>query len=75
VVLCDFCDADFGSYYPDYLGLPGNVPGDYPDGYPLELVEKVEPKCQDVDSYCPVCKHRLMFLQFLRAVRAHDHDA
>ena len=69
VVLCDFCDADFGSYYPSYLGLPGEVPGDYPLGYPLELVQKVEPACRGEDWYCESCRYRGDFLAFLSAVR------
>ena len=37
IVLCDFCDADFGSYYPDYFGMSGEFPKDYP----LELIKKL----------------------------------
>jgi len=75
VVLCDFCDADFGSYYPEYLGLPGKTPGDYPNGYPLELVDRVEPACQGMDLYCTSCQHRLAYLLFIKAVREHSRDA
>lgn len=66
LVLCDFCDADFGSYYPDYWGLPGGFPMDYP----LELVGKVEQPVAGEDGYCPQCKHRLAFLDFRAAVLA-----
>lgn len=65
LVLCDFCDADFGSYYPDYFGLPESSPQDYP----LELVEIVDSPSISTDLYCPLCKRRLAFLQFLKAVR------
>jgi hypothetical protein len=75
VVLCDFCDADFGSYYPEYLGLPGKVPGDYPEGYPLELVGKAEATCNGTDLYCSSCKHRFAFLRFLDAIRSQKHGA
>jgi len=68
LVLCDFCDADFGSYYPDYFGLPE---GPLPD-YPLQLVRQVETPVLSKDLYCSHCKHRLAFLDFLSKVRAHN---
>src|SRR6476659_4205749 len=67
IVLCNFCDADFGSYYPSYFGLPdrGGVIGDV-----LELVRSVDPTPYPItDGYCEQCKHRLAFLNFLAAVR------
>ena len=60
IVLCDFCDADFGSYHPDYWGLPE---GPLPE-YPLQLVRKVDSPCIAKDFYCACCKHRLAFLMF-----------
>ena len=66
IVLCDFCDADFGSYYPDYWGLSGNTPGE--QSYELELLEKlVSPRVSE-DLYCPSCERRLAFLRFRAAV-------
>jgi hypothetical protein len=69
IVLCDFCDADFGSYFPDFWGLPA---GPLPD-YPLELVRPVDRPEISKDQYCAACKHRLAFLLFRR--RAIDHNA
>lgn len=72
VVLCDFCDADFGSYKPGYLGLP-----DHERLAPncLEFVREVDPTSQaHHDKYCPLCRHRLAFLQFLAEVRARRAD-
>lgn len=68
LVLCDFCDADFGSYHPDYFGRPA---GPHPD-YPLQLIRKVEQPSLAKDFYCPNCKHRLAFLIFLSKVRAKN---
>ncbi len=68
LVLCDFCDADFGSYFPSYLGLPEGAPQDYP----LELIAMVPSPAIAKDLYCNHCKHRLAFLQFLKAARAHN---
>lgn len=63
IVLCDFCDADFGSYYPDYFGLPGEFPQDYP----LTLIRKVIEPDIEKDLYCSNCQHRSKFLDFRQA--------
>ncbi len=60
IVLCDFCDADFGSYLPRYWGLPE---GPLPD-YPLRLIRKLQSPKVSQDAYCASCKHRLAFLSF-----------
>lgn len=63
ITLCDFCDADFGSYHPEYWGLPA---GPLPD-YPLHLIRKLDRPVIGQDLYCAHCNHRLAFLLF----RAH----
>ena len=68
LVLCDFCDADFGSYYPEYWGLPQ---GPLPD-YPLKQVRKLEHPSIEADWYCATCKHRLAFLTLLKRARAKN---
>jgi hypothetical protein len=68
LVLCDFCDADFGSYFPERWGLP---PGPLPD-YPLNLLSKVATPALSEDSYCSKCNHRLAFLRVLAASRARN---
>lgn len=68
IVLCDFCDADFGSFYPDYFGLPAGPR----QRYPLELVRRAEAPAVSRDLYCPHCKHRLAFLEFVARARAHN---
>jgi len=71
IVLCDFCDADFGSYKPDYFGYPhtGQVIGT--DG--LELVgELPKPWESKREEYCPKCQHRLAFLEFRKMVLKHN---
>lgn len=60
LVLCDFCDADFGSYFPDYWGLPE---GPLPD-YPLQLIRRVEHPDIAQDMYCAACRKRQAFLLF-----------
>lgn len=68
IVLCDFCDADFGSYFPDYFGLPEGPPQEYP----LELIEMLDSPTIGIDLYCSSCRHRLAFLKFLKAARSHN---
>jgi hypothetical protein len=68
VVLSDYCDADFGSYYPSYFGLPDH---DRQALDRLEFVREVDPATQSrYDKYCSVCQHRLAFLRFLAEARA-----
>jgi hypothetical protein len=67
IVLCDFCDADFGSYYPSYFGLPGDMPRDA--NYDLDLISRVENPQPSKDYVCENCHHRLAFLKFLAAAR------
>jgi len=70
VVLCDFCDADFGSYYSSYFGLPGSSLV----GEVLDLVAEVDPDRQPRrDKVCVACNHRLAFLRF-RAAAISLHD-
>lgn len=69
--LCNFCDADFGSYDPDYFGLAGEFPRDYD----LKLVRRIfDPKVQP-DFYCHSCRHRLAFLKFLKNAREANENA
>jgi hypothetical protein len=63
IILCDFCDADFGSYYPDYFGLLGEFPQDYL----LELIEKIKEPIIEKDMYCSKCQHCLKFIKFREA--------
>ena len=67
IVLCDFCDADFGSYFPDYWGMPQRP---HPD-YPLRLVRALESPATGQDFYCGNCKHRLAFLVFRQHAKTH----
>lgn len=68
IVLCDYCDADFASYYPGYFGLPD---GDRSALGNLEFIRDIDPAAQPrYDKYCPECQHRLAFLEFVIAARA-----
>ena len=67
IVLCDFCDRDFGSYYPSYFGLPGEARG--ARNYELDLVARVDDPQPAADFVCESCEHRLAFLKFLATAR------
>ena len=70
IILCDFCDADFGSYYPDFFGLSGKVPADAQ--YELELIDKITNPTPIKDFYCEDCKHRYAFLNFIKKAREYN---
>lgn len=65
LVLCDFCDADFDSYYPDHLGLPEETA----NNNPLEHIYKLKSPRLNEDGYCKKCDARLAFLVFLKNIR------
>ena len=71
IVLCDFCDVDFGSYHPDYFGLPhtGEVLGiDC-----LRFSKEISDPSQGIDLICPECDHRLSFIKFrMAAIEYHQ---
>lgn len=68
IVLCDFCDADFGSYAPDYWGF---LESRLPD-YPLRLIRKLDNPTVSRDLYCAPCSHRLAFLLFRQHAFSHN---
>ncbi len=68
IVLCDFCEADFDSYDPDFLGLPEECANNYPS----ERISKLDDPRPSQDDYCPECDSRLAFLVFLKNVRDNN---
>jgi hypothetical protein len=69
LVLCDFCDVDFGSYDPTFFGLPRGTPLGYGRMQLLQLLE--QPKLSQ-DKYCSQCERRLSFLRFVQRARAQS---
>ena len=65
LVLCNFCDVDFGSYQPEYFGRP--VTQSFGIGQ-MEFIRDVEPFIGQ-DKCCLACERRLKFLEFLVAAR------
>ena len=66
LVLCNFCQVDFGSYDPTYFGLPptARIGFEY-----MSFVRDVIPPPHTFDKVCPQCHCRLGFLQFVSAAR------
>jgi hypothetical protein len=64
IILCNFCDVDFHSYYPEYFGLPRG----YKKSYELDFLRSIEKKSIEKDYYCKTCNRRLAFLNFLSKV-------
>lgn len=69
IILCNFCQADFSSYDPQYFNRPrGTKLGLREFGFIREIRDPVAVK----DRVCPTCGRRLAFLRFLARVREAD---
>jgi hypothetical protein len=63
--LCNFCDADFGSYDPTLFGLPKGARVGFDRMKFIRDVSATNGK----DQYCPKCRHRLAFLKFMQKAK------
>jgi hypothetical protein len=66
VLLCNFCQVDFGSSTPEYFGLPTGSRIGYQT---LEFVREIPDVYIGKDKWCPECGHRLAFLEFVENAR------
>ena len=66
LILCNFCDVDFGSHDPTYFGFKKEkkIGFDY-----FEFIRDIPNKKMTTDKYCPECKSRLSFLKFVEKCR------
>lgn len=66
LILCNFCQVDFGSYDSNYFGLPASarIGFEY-----MAFVHDYDPPPQTFDKVCPECHRRLSFLEFVVAAR------
>jgi len=67
LVLCDFCQVDFGSYEADYLGLPKRRRVGFEH---MRVIRHFADPSVGKDWVCKVCNHRSAFLKFLIRFRA-----
>ena len=65
LVLCDFCQVDFGSRDPAFFGLPRHARIGFDK---MQFLRDV-PATPGHDKYCPDCGLRLAFLKFVVAAR------
>ena len=66
LVLCNFCEVDFGSYDSAYFGAPPNARLGFEW---MSLVRDITPLPHTFDKVCPECHRRLAFLEFVCAAR------
>lgn len=71
-VLCNFCQVDFGSFHPEYFGLPRDARIGYEK---MQFVRDLTDVFIGKDKYCPQCNLRLAFLKFVVAARQFHEDA
>jgi hypothetical protein len=68
LVLCDFCQVDFGSYDPTWFGLPRGTRIGFGER-DWQLIRSVSPTTTR-GRCCAACGHRLSFLEFVLQARA-----
>jgi hypothetical protein len=66
LVLCNFCQVDFGSFQQDFFGLPHTANIGYEK---MQFLRDVTEVFIGKDKYCPQCNLRLAFLKFVAAAR------
>lgn len=66
LVLCDFCQVDFGSFNPEVFGLPKDARLGYQK---MQFLRDVEDVRIGKDQVCPSCEYRLPFLKFVARAR------
>jgi hypothetical protein len=65
LILCDFCQVDFGSFDPEYFGLEKGTNIGF---HKMQFVRTVQPTIAK-DKICPACDRRLSFLKFVDEAR------
>ena len=70
LVLCDFCQVDFGSFKPEMFGLPSDSRIEYGK---MQFVRDVTDVQIGKDKVCPRCAYRLPFLRFVQRARDRHH--
>lgn len=72
LVLCSFCQVDFGSYDPGYFGLPATAHIGFEH---MSLIRNITPQPHTFDKICPECCRRLSFLEFVSTARERHRAA
>lgn len=72
LILCDFCDVDFGSYNPAHFGFKKGKKINYTD---FNFVKEITDKSLRLDAFCPSCNHSLGFLNFISICRSENKNS
>jgi hypothetical protein len=67
LVLCNICMLDFGSFHPEFFGLPRSAKIGYEK---MHFVRSIDEIYIGKDKYCSACGARLAFLKFVADARA-----
>ena len=71
LILCDFCQVDFGSYEPEFFGLPPKTEIGFQK---MQILRWIEDHSIQKDKVCPECHHRIQFLEFVSQARAMNEQ-
>ena len=71
IILCEFCDVDFGSYDPAHFGFEKGKRVGHKD---FNFVKDITEKQLRLDKFCTNCKHRLPFLNFINKCRTENKN-
>ena len=66
LILCNFCQVDFGSYDPEFFGLPPKTDLGF---HKMQFVHSIDNLSIKKDKFCPECHHRIQFLIFVSQAR------
>ena len=66
LILCNFCDVDFGSFDPTFFGLPRRARIGYQY---FVAIDRIENPVLSEDKFCRACGYRLRFLRFVADAR------
>ena len=73
LVLCNACEIEFATYYPEYFGLPRST-NLFRTVREWPFIREIPPELVK-DKVCGQCHRRLAFLKFLAHTRAmHEGD-
>lgn len=66
LILCNFCQVDFGSYHPEFFGLPPDSKIGFEK---MQFLRSIDNYSVKKDKVCPNCYHRIQFLEFVSQAR------
>ena len=66
LILCNFCQVDFGSHDPDTFGLPFNAKIGFQK---MQFLRSIDDHSIKQDKVCPDCSYRIQFLEFASQAR------